>query len=123
MERDYKHYYSIIQGAWTLRFDDIIADALEAGALRTEKNPLPKTVNEKIEKSDTNGVPKEVITELIRFYLANKQDDTEWVVLHVANFDAYFGNNNLSKKWLAKIPTSIICRENKHGVCRYKVFL
>ena len=111
------------KGAWTLRFDDIIADALEAGALRTEKYPLPKTVNEKIGKSDTNGVPKEVITELIRFYLANKQDDTEWVVLHVANFDAYFGNNNLSKKWLAKIPTSIICRENKHGVCRYKVFL
>ena len=109
------------KGAWTLRFDDIIADALEAGALRTEKYPLPKTVNEKIEKSDTNGVPKEVITELIRFYLANKQDDTEWVVLHVANFDAYFGNNNLSKKWLAKIPTSIICRENKHGVCRYRL--
>lgn len=109
------------KGAWTLRFDDIIADALEAGALRTGKYPLPKTVNEKIEKSDTNGVPKEVITELIRFYLANKQDDTEWVVLHVANFDAYFGNNNLSKKWLAKIPTSIICRENKHGVCRYRL--
>ena len=94
---------------------------MEAGAHRTEKYPLPKTVNEKIEKSDTNGVPKEVITELIRFYLANKQDDTEWVVLPVANFDAYFGNNNLSKKWLAKIPTSIICRENKHGVCRYRL--
>lgn len=25
------------------------------------------------------------------------------------------------KKWLAKIPTSIICRENKHGVCRYRL--
>ncbi|MBQ1716760.1 MAG: hypothetical protein II025_02565 [Ruminococcus sp.] len=109
------------KGAWTLRFDDIIADALEAGALRTEKYPLPKTVNEKIEKSDTNGVPKEIIVELIRYYLANKPDDTDWVVLPVANFDAYYGNNNFSKKWLAKIPTSIICRENKHGVCRYRL--
>lgn len=109
------------KGAWTLRFDDIIADALEAGALRTEKYPLPKTVNEKIEKSDTNGVPKEIIVELIRYYLANKPDDTDWVVLPVANFDAYYGNNNFSKKWLAKIPMSIICRENKHGVCRYRL--
>ena len=108
------------KGAWTLRFDDIIADALEAGALRTEGYPLPETVSKQLEATNTNGVPKEVVAELFRYYLANKQDDTEWVVLPVANFDAYFGNNNLSKKWLAKIPTSIICRENKHGICRYK---
>ena len=108
------------KGAWALRFDDIIADALEAGALRTEDYLLPDTVIRQLETTDTNGVPKEIIVELIRYYLANKQDDTEWVVLPVANFDAYFGNNNLSKKWLAKIPTSIICRENKHGLCRYK---
>lgn len=108
------------KGAWTLRFDDIIADALEAGALRAEECPLPEALNNQLETTDTNGVPKEIIAELIRYYLANKQDETEWVVLPVANFDAYFGNNNLSKKWLAKIPTSIICRENKHGICRYK---
>ena len=109
------------KGAWTLRFDDIIADALEAGALRTEKYPLPETVSKQLEVTDTNGVPKEVIVELIRYYLANKSDDTDWVVLPVANFDAYYGNNNLSKKWLAKIPKSLIFRENRHGVCRYKV--
>ena len=109
------------KGAWTLRFDDIIADALEAGALRTEEYPLPETVNKQLEATDTNGVPKEVIAELIRYYLANKPNDTDWVVLPVANFDAYYGNNNLSKKWLAKIPKSLIFRENRHGVCRYKV--
>ena len=104
------------KGAWTLRFDDIIADALEAGALRTEKYPLPETVSKQLEVTDTNGVPKEVIVELIRYYLANKSDDTDWVVLPVANFDAYYGNNNLSKKWLAKIPKSLIFRENRHGI-------
>lgn len=110
------------KGAWTLRFDDIIADALEAGALRTEDYPLPETVISQLETTDTNGVPKEIIVELIRYYLANKQDDTEWVVLPVANFDAYFGNNNLSKKWLAKIPKSLMLRENKHGLSRYRFF-
>ena len=111
------------KGAWTLRFDDIIADALEAGALRTEEYPLPEAVIEQFEATDTYGVPKDVVAELIRFYLANKQDDTEWVVLPVANFDAYFGNNNLSKKWLAMIPKSIMIRENRHGICRYKVLI
>ena len=108
------------KGAWTLRFDDIIADALEAGTLRMEEYPLPETVNKQLEATDANGVPKEVIAELIRYYLANKPDDTDWVVLPVSNFDAYYGNN-LSKKWLAKIPKSIMIRENRYGISRYKV--
>ena len=106
------------KGAWTLRFDDILADALEAGSLRTEEILLSETVIERLENSDTNGVPKEIIAEVFRYYYANKQEYTDWVVLPVANFDAYYGNNNLSKKWLAKIPKSIIRRENCHGVCR-----
>ena len=109
------------KGAWTLRFNDIIADALEAGALRTEEYPLPETVISQLEATDTNGIPKEVIAELIRYNLANKPDDTDWVVLLVANFDAYYGNNNLSKKWLAKLPKSLILRENRHGISRFKV--
>ena len=107
--------------AWILRFDDIIADAVEAGALSTEEYPLPEKASKQLEATDTNGVPKEVIVELIRYYLANKPDDTDWVVLPVANFDAYYGNNNFSKKWLAKIPKSIMIRENRHGISRYKV--
>lgn len=106
------------KGAWTLRFDDILADALEAGSLRTEEILLPETVIERLENSDTNGVPKEIIAEVFRYYYANKQKYTDWVVLPVANFDAYYGNNNLSKKWLARIPKSIMQRENRHGVCR-----
>lgn len=109
------------KGAWTLRFDDIIADALEAGALKAEEYPFPETVSKQLETSDTNGVPKEVIAELLRYYLANKQNDTDWVVLPVGNFDAYYGNNTFSKKWLAQIPKSLIQRENRHGVSRYKI--
>lgn len=109
------------KGAWILRFDDIIADALDAGALRTKEYPLSETVNKLLETTGTNGVPKEIISELLRYYYANKPNDTDWVVLPVSNFDAYYGNNNLSKKWLAKIPKSLIFRENRHGVCRYKV--
>ena len=109
------------KGAWTLRFDDILADALEAGSLRMEEHLLSETVMERLDNSDTNGVPKEIIAELFRYYYANKQKDTDWVVLPVTNFDAYYGNNTFSKKCLAKIPNTLIVRENNHGVSRYMI--
>ena len=52
----------------------------------------------------------------------NKQEGSPWVVLPVANFDAYFGTTAFSKKWLAKIPAGFMERQNQHfGVCRYRV--
>ena len=41
---------------------------------------------------------------LIAYYKANKPDDSDWVVLPVASFDAYYGNTNFSRKYLSKIP-------------------
>lgn len=108
------------KGAWTLRVDNIIANALELGPLRIEDYILSEKEKKQLESVNTDGVPKEVISDLVCYYLANKADDSDWVVLPVANFDAFYGNNNLSKKWLAKIPKSLIVRENRHGVCRYK---
>lgn len=109
------------KGAWTLRFDDIIADALELGPLRTEDYILSEKEKKQLKSVNTDGVPKEVITDLVCYYLANKADNTDWVVLPVANFDAFYGNNSFSKKWLAKIPKSQIVRANRHGVSRYMV--
>lgn len=110
------------KGAWALRFDNIIADALEAGALRMEEYPLPQSVIDRLNTTDLNGVPANVVTEVIRYCLANRQADTDWVVLPVTNFDAYFGNNNFSKKWLKAIPETVLVRDRGHcGVCRVKV--
>ena len=44
------------------------------------------------------------------------------MVLPVASFDAYFGTTAFSKKWLTKIPSVFMERQNQHfGVCRYRV--
>lgn len=52
----------------------------------------------------------------------NKQEDSPRVVLPVASFDAGFGTTAFSKKWLTKIPTAFMERQNQHfGVCRYRV--
>jgi hypothetical protein len=107
------------KGAWTLRFDDILADALESGSLRTMEYPFPQSVFDRLNGTDLNSVSADVVIEVVRFCLANRQPDTDWVVLPVTNFDAYFGNNNFSKKWLAKIPITVLVRDRENrGVCR-----
>lgn len=106
------------KGAWVLRFDDIIADALELGALRTEEVQLPQSIEEKLKSIDLNGVPFDVVSDAICFSFANKREDTDWVHLPVANFDCYYGNTNFSKKWLSKIPDTILEREVASGICR-----
>ena len=106
------------KGAWALRFDDILADALVLGPLRTEDYLLPEKERD-LDTLNIDDMPKEVIADLMCCYYANKPDDTDWVVLPVTNFDAYFGSNSFSKKWLAKIPSTLIVRGNNHGVCRY----
>ena len=109
------------KGAWTLRFDDVLADALELGPLRREEPELPAELVEKIEAALPKEVPAKVVCTLIAYYLANKQEDCEWVVLPVTNFDAYFGDTNFSKKQLPKIPEEILERSNSFGVSRFRV--
>lgn len=110
------------KGAWVLRFDDILADALELGALQDNTISFSADMQTYIADMAPDGVPSEVLYTLIAYYVANKPEDGDWVVLPVTNFDAYFGNTNLSRKWLNKIPESIIIRQKQSfGVCRYMV--
>ena len=114
-------FASQTKGAWTLRFDDILADALELGPLRREGPELLPELTEKVKAVLPKEIPAEVVCMLIRYYLANRQDDCEWVVLPVANFDAYFGDTSFSKKYLPKIPSEIVERSNAFGISRYRV--
>ena len=109
------------KAAWALRFDDIIADALELGSLRTEEYILPPEKAEHIQSLNLDGVSFEVVCDVVAYYEANKQPDSEWVALPVANFDCYYGNTNFSKKWLSKIPDSVLMKEVSNGVSRVKV--
>lgn len=109
------------KAAWALRFDDIIADALEFGALRTEEYLLPPEKAKTLQNLDLNGVSFEVVYDVVAYCETNKQPDSEWVVLPVANFDCYYGNTNFSKKWLSKIPDTILIREVSNGISRIKV--
>ena len=109
------------KSAWALRFDDILADALELGALRTEEYILPPERENAISALDLGDIPFEVVCDVIAYCEANMPTDTDWVVLPIANFDCYYGNTNFSKKWLSKIPVEILSREVSNGVSRVKL--
>ena len=107
-----------------MTFDSIVADALVLGPLKDKTVILSQETLKRINELNKSGAPDEVIVLLIQYYLANKPDDSEWVVLPTANFDMYFGNTNFSKKWLKQIPESIIIRDTfSFGVGRYKVVI
>lgn len=108
-------------GAWVLRFDGVLADALELGPLRNNSIDLPDDILNRMEALRPEKVPAEVIRTLVAYYIANKPEDSEWVVLPVTNFDAYFGSTMFSRKWLPAIPESIIMRERERlGVARFR---
>ena len=110
------------KASWALRFDDIIADALELGALRTGEHILSTEKYNTLKTIDLNGVPFEVVCDVLSYCEANQNDGNDWVVLPVSNFDCYYGNTNFSKKWLSKIPDTILTREVSNGISRVKIY-
>ena len=90
-------FSSNADAAWIIRFDDVIADALELGPLRQGMVDLPDDLLAKIEAVRPGKLPSAVIQMLITYYIANKPEDSKWVVLPVANFDCWFGDTNFGR--------------------------
>jgi hypothetical protein len=110
------------KGAWVMRFDDIIADALNLGALRNTEITFTSEELEQLKAATPKGVPNEVIPMLIAYYRVNKIEESDWVLLPVSSFDAYFGSTGFSKKWLNQISGEIVERQKQSfGVCRYRI--
>ena len=110
------------KGQWGLRFDSFLAQALELGPLRDKEQSLPPELVEQLRTLTPKGVPVEMVETLAAYYLANKPQDSDWVVLPVANFDAYFGTTSFGRKYLKQIPETILERsETGFGLCRYRL--
>ena len=110
------------KGQCIMRFDDAIADALELGPLRQDEVSILPELEAQIQRITPKGMPPEVIPTLICYYKVNKPRDSDWVVLPVANFDAFFGNTSFGRKYLKIIPKEIMERSDSgYGVCRYRI--
>ena len=103
-----------------MRFDDILADALELGKLKNNDFSLPDGIKDYIERNVLTPSARPAAELLVKYYIANKPNDSDKVVLPITNIDAYFGNGNFSKKWLPKELDSVIIRDpQSNGVSRY----
>lgn len=112
------------KGAWIVRFDDILADALEQGELQNKVFELSQEVTDMLSEATPKSVPDTVLPILVKYYYANMQEDSNWVVLPVTNFDAYFGTTAFGRKWLKLLPENIIERsETSYGISRYRVLI
>lgn len=65
---------------WLLSFDSAIADALELGALRYEAVTPTAEQTKRLELYKPKNVPLKALTTLAEFYIANKQEQSEWVI-------------------------------------------
>ena len=109
-----------IKGAWTLRFDDILADALELGPLQNYEVTIPEELRQRVEKwAGKKAAP--YVCDLIAYYHAHRTEDCDWIVLPVISFDMYYGGSYFSKRILSTIPEEILERQNHTGTCRYRI--
>ena len=110
------------KGDLILRFDDVIADALELGALRTESIRLTDEQEQWLTEVTPSKVPLRVTRTLLEYYLANKPADSDWCVLPVTNVEAYLGSSALSRMYLKWLPEAVLERKQMDaGVCIYKM--
>ncbi|MCR5636250.1 MAG: hypothetical protein K6F76_03600 [Clostridiales bacterium] len=111
------------KSAWGTRFDDVIADALESGPLRTEEYVLPIETKQKLDELEIPNKCKRNAEDLTAFYYTNKQVDCDWVILPIVNFNAYYHSTTFEKNYLPQLPKNVFIRETIHGLCRFKVVL
>ena len=114
-------FASNTKGAWVLRFDDILADALELGPLHNRDFDLSEEMIQRLTELTPKGVPVDVSILLYKYYIANKEDDREYVHLPQQNFNAYFGNTIFSQKWVGALNGKLIEKKVLDGVSKYKV--
>lgn len=106
------------KGDLILRFDDVIADALELGALRREPITLTEEQERWLAEVTPKSVPLNVTRTLLEYYIANKPADSDWCVLPITNIEAYLGSSALNRMYLKQLTRTVIERKSgRTDVC------
>ena len=110
------------KAAWCLRFDDILADALEQGPLQNHEIILSQEVIDHLKAQTPKGFPDTLLPMLMQYYLSHGGETDEWVVLSVSAVDAYYGTTTFSRKKKI-LPKDIIEFKEAYGICKFKMTL
>lgn len=110
------------KGDLILRFDDVIADALEFGALRCEPISLTEEQGQWLAEVTPKSVPLNVTRTLLEYYIANKPTDSDWCVLPITNIEAYLGSSALNRMYLKQLIGTVIERKDgRTDACMFRI--
>ena len=111
----YSIYNNRSSADFPLLFDTAIADALVLGPLRTEAVVLPDETLQKIKSYGVNAKTERLMITLAEYYIANKEPDSDWVIIPRTNISAYLGSASYVDNYEKKIPEGFMEKKPEMG--------
>ena len=96
-------------------FDTAIADALVLGSLRTEAVVLSDEILQKIKAYGADAKTERLMITLAEYYIANKEPDSEWVIIPRTNTSAYLGSATYMEAYESRIPEGFMEKKPEMG--------
>ena len=115
IQYQYSVYNDRSSADFPLLFDTAIADALVLGPLRTEAVVLPDETLQKIKSYGVNAKTEGLMITLAEYYIANKEPDSEWVIIPRTNISAYLGSATYMESYENKIPDEFMEKKPEMG--------
>ena len=92
-----------------------IADALILGTLRTEAVELSDEALQKIKACGTDAKTEILMITLAEYYIANKEPDSDWVIIPRTNISAYLGSASYLEMYEGRIPEGFMKKKPEMG--------
>ena len=108
---------------WLLLFDDVLANALELGPLRSYTAEVSDDGAKYLRTLLPEKMPLQEAIELIAYYKINKFEDSQWAPFPSTNFEAFFGNTNFTHKYQKSFFDNFgLLTKERFGVTRYCIY-
>lgn len=116
-------YTESTKSDWLTLFDDVLADALELGPLRSFRADVSEKDSAYIQSLLPKGMSLSEAIEVIAYYKINKMEGTDWALYPSIHFEAYFENTNFTHKYQSAFFKTFGRKTEEHcGVARYRIF-
>lgn len=111
----YSIYNNRSSADFPLLFDTAIADALVLGPLRTEAVELSDEALQKIKAFGANAKTERLMITLAEYYIANKEPESDWVIIPRTNISAYLGSATYMESYENKMPEGFMEKKPELG--------
>lgn len=115
IQYQYSLYNDRSSADFPLLFDTAIADALVLGPLRTEAAVLPNKTLQRIKAYGVNAKTERLMITLAEYYIANKEPDSDWVIIPRTNISAYLGSASFMEMYESRIPEGFMEKKPEMG--------